>query len=162
VTLTAGDPAKPIRLSLAFEYGICKDICVPAEAKLDLELPAAGPADMPRSLAQALDSVPRKAAVRKPGDPELRTSIARLTGDKPVIVIEGAFAPGATGADAFIEAPEGIYVPLPKRTAEGKDGRITFEVDLTQGADPTGLKGKTLTITLVSAAGHSETQWTVD
>ncbi|MGZ5914086.1 MAG: protein-disulfide reductase DsbD domain-containing protein, partial [Hyphomicrobium sp.] len=32
VRLTAKDPGKPIDLRLSLEYGVCKEICIPAEA----------------------------------------------------------------------------------------------------------------------------------
>lgn len=161
VAIVAQDPAKPVRLALAFEFGICKDICVPAEAKLELELPVKMD-EAGSGIVAALESVPRKSSQRRQGDPELRKGTARLDGDKPLLRIEAAFAGGVAEADAFVEAPEGIYVPLPKRIGVGKDGVVTFEVDLTQGADPADLKGKVLIVTLVSATGQSETAWTID
>ena len=36
VLVKAKDPAKPVKLVLAVEYGVCKDICIPAHADLSL------------------------------------------------------------------------------------------------------------------------------
>ena len=30
------DPAKPVRLALKLDYGVCKDICIPAQPSLAL------------------------------------------------------------------------------------------------------------------------------
>ena len=38
VSITAADPAKPVKLRLFMEYGVCKDICIPARAELSLVL----------------------------------------------------------------------------------------------------------------------------
>ena len=49
--------------------------------------------------------------------------------------------------------------PTPIKT-EGS--RITFEADLGTGVDPAELKGKSLTLTFVGAAGQSQTAWQLD
>ena len=40
--ITPKDATKPIDLKLAIEFGVCREICVPAEAKLSLSIPATG------------------------------------------------------------------------------------------------------------------------
>ncbi len=52
VEVTAKDPAKPVTFKLAMEFGVCREICVPAEAKLSLAMPAAG-VPLPAVLAAA-------------------------------------------------------------------------------------------------------------
>jgi hypothetical protein len=76
-------------------------------------------------------------------------------------VIEASFGKGAAGADVFVEAPAGFYVPVPKRVPPADaSGVLRFESDL--GNDLAGdLEGKTLTVTLVGEAGASEARWTV-
>lgn len=161
IEVTAKDPSKPVMLNLAFEFGVCREICVPAEAKLKLELPAAG-TPMPAVLATALDRVPRKAADRRPGDPELKATRATLTGDKPKLEIDAMFAGDAAGADLYVEATDGIYLNLPKKIRDGAGGVKTFEIDLATGVEVNELKGKTLTITMVAASGQSEATWKID
>ena len=65
------------------------------------------------------------------------------------------------GADVFVEAPEGLYVPLPKRLPDAADGTLRFEVDLSRGGNAHELRAKTLTLTLVSDAGATEATWSV-
>ena len=74
-------------------------------------------------------------------------------------------------ADAFLEAPGGLYVPMLKRapdagtqaplTADANEALVRFEVDLSRTGNAQDLKGKTLTLTLVSSAGAAETAWTL-
>lgn len=153
VRLKAKDPAKPIDVQVSVDYGVCKDICIPAEAKLALTVPPDAP--MPEDLVEAMTKVPAPPAARREGDPILKSAVAELAGEKPRLVIEAEFPGGADHADVFVEAPDGIYVPLPKKIAE--DGKvIRFEVDLAKDVDLQALKGKLLTATVVSDKGQSE------
>ena len=86
---------------------------------------------------------------------------ASLDGGAPRLSIEARFPQGGRGADVFVEAPEGLYVPLPKRLPDAADGTLRFEVDLSRGGNARELKAKTLTLTLVSDAGATEATWTV-
>ncbi len=70
------------------------------------------------------------------------------------------FPGGTKGADVFIEAPDGIYVPLPKKLAEDAQGVVRYAVELAP-ALAKELRGKTVTLTMVSDAGASEGQWTL-
>jgi len=58
----------------------------------------------------------------------------------------------------FVEAPDGIYLPFAKRLGESA-GIVRYAVELAPdlGKD---LRGKTVTLTMVSDAGSSEGEWT--
>ena len=158
VAVRAADPAKPVALVVEIEYGVCKDICIPVQSRLELMLPpgtAGKPVD--ETLARAFDSVPRSAAARRPTDPALRAATVQLVGDKPSIRLEAEFPGGAEGADLFLEAPDGLWIPLAKPDGSPKGTIAAFLVDLTEGADVGDLKGKTVRVTLVSPRGQSET-----
>jgi DsbC/DsbD-like thiol-disulfide interchange protein len=155
VRLTAKDPAKPIDLRLLLEYGVCKEICIPAEAALSLAVaPVKG--EIPDELAAALKQVPAPEDERRAGDPVLKRVVSDLTGAKPSIVLDAEFPAGSEHADLFIEAPGGLFVPLPKKTSDDGSGHLTFQVDLSQDVDVQALKGQKLTATLVSDNGQSE------
>lgn len=57
VTLEARDPTAPIHLDLSLFYGVCKEVCVPAEAHLTADLPATATGGEDRIRA-ALDALP--------------------------------------------------------------------------------------------------------
>ncbi len=154
VRLKPKDPSKPIDVKISMDYGVCKDICIPAEAKLALTLPPGTP--MPEDLVEALTKVPAPLKARREGDPVLKRSAAELDGAKPRLVLETEFPAGAEHADVFIDAPDGLYVPLPKKVADDGKGLLTFEVDLSRDVDLAALKGKPLTVTIVSDKGQSE------
>ena len=66
VEVVAKDPSKPVALSLAMEFGVCREICIPAEAKFSLTLPPAGFSGKPApALLAALDKVPQAAGRRR-------------------------------------------------------------------------------------------------
>ncbi|MES1180003.1 MAG: protein-disulfide reductase DsbD domain-containing protein, partial [Hyphomicrobium sp.] len=157
VRLTPKDPTKPIDLKLSLGYGVCKEICIPAEAALSLAVAPDKGSDLPEELASALKQVPTPEAERRPGDPTLSRVVSELGGARPSILLEAKFPAGAGHADLFVEAPQGLFVPLPKKTAEDGSGHVSFEVDLSQDVDLQALKGQTLTATLVSDGGQSET-----
>ena len=158
IAVKAADPAKPVAIVVEIEYGVCKDICIPAQARLELTMPpdtASKPVD--DLLARALDRVPRAGDARRPSDPTLLAAKVQLTGDKPSIRLEGEYPGGAEGADMFLEAPGGLWIPMAKPDGAAKGNVAAFVVDLTEGADVGDLKGKTVRVTLVSPRGQSET-----
>ena len=162
VEVTPKDAARPVALELVANFGVCREICIPAEAKLSLTLPpSALKGDPAPALLAALQRVPRADNAKGRGGVELERVTATLAGEHPHLLIETRFPPGSRGVDVFVEAPDGLYVPQPKRVADGADGLLRFEVDLSRGDNARELKGKTLTLTLVSDAGATEATWTV-
>lgn len=161
VEIRPEDPSKPVDLRLALYYGICQDICVPAQAELSLRIPAGTTLPGSPEISAALAAVPRASAARQPRDPELKSSEAHLEGDRPTLVLEAVFPESAASGDMFIEGPDGAYVPLPVRVAEMGD-TVRFAVDLAKGAEVEELRGKAVRITMVSDAGQSEIHWTIE
>jgi DsbC/DsbD-like thiol-disulfide interchange protein len=161
IEVTPRDPAKPVALKLALEFGVCRDICIPATANLDIAIPV-GPKGAPApELVAAIERVPRVAQARRKGDPELKRVAIDRGAPSARLMIEAAFGNAAKVAEVFVEAPEGFYVPVPKQVSAGDaSGVIRFESDI--GIDlAADLKGKTLTVTIVGDTGASEAQWTV-
>src|SRR5215208_4080574 len=124
VRVSPNDSAKPLRLALKLDYGVCKDICIPAQALLALALRPGEAGSPAPEIAAALARVPR---------PQAR---------------------GAPGADLFVEGPEGWYVaagrlqPLPAASG-GADGRFLVEI-FERPKDATG----SLDLRLTLAAGE--------
>ncbi len=82
------------------QYGICKDICVPVDAKLEVEIApdAADPA--PQSAVEAFEHVPRAEGRLNPDDPVLLGAKVDLASASPRIVLEAKF-PDAGGAVGY-------------------------------------------------------------
>jgi DsbC/DsbD-like thiol-disulfide interchange protein len=157
VLLIPKDPTKPVNLHGKISYGVCKDICVPAEADLQIVIPPdVGTSD---ELTDVLARVPSTHA-RAGIDPALSAWRVDQSSGKPKLLLEVDSA-SLPSVDAFVEAPGGTYVPLPKRSADAA-GKAVFEVDLTNGVDIKDLKGRPLTVTMIDGKGQSETTITLE
>lgn len=170
ISLTPKDAAKPITLKLTMDYGVCNEICVPARARFSVRVAPGETLPLLRKgpLVEALAKVPQPtvksaadaaAAAATGKRPFIAAAKAEgLSGKNPKVVFDVVYPAGIDGADLFVEGPEEAFVPQPKRLA-AKDGRVTYLVDLKDGADLKELKGKPLRLTLVSAKGSTEVSW---
>lgn len=171
VRIRLADGDKPATIKLKIEYGICREICVPAEAELRLDVDPSGLEPVPREVGDALSRVPFAMEVVEagaanpssglPAGPRLLSRSIALDGAAPKIAFTARFPAGAGHEDAFAEASDGVYLPMPKRVSQGAGTDIGFEVDLA-GLDLGELRGKTVTLTLVSDAGASEARFKID
>jgi DsbC/DsbD-like thiol-disulfide interchange protein len=156
VRLTPEREDEPIELKLAFSYGLCKDLCIPNEVNLSLNLPAEGEKGEALLLETALAQVPKPA--RAGLLPEVAGVEAKLEGDAPKLVVDTVFPQGATGIDLFIDGGD-AYVPVPKPQGAAQDGKQRFAVTFISAEEAAAIKGKTLRLTLVSDQGSTETVW---
>jgi hypothetical protein len=76
------------------------------------------------------------------------------------LIVQADFGANKAGGDVFVEAPDGLYVPMLRKEAPAADGTVRFASDLAPDL-VRDLKGRTLTLTLVSEAGASEAEWTL-
>jgi DsbC/DsbD-like thiol-disulfide interchange protein len=159
IAITPKDTSAPVSLKLSLEFGICRDICIPATQTFLLKLEPGKVEPLAPSLAGALNRVPKPHHGRRKSDPELKR--VRLAGSEtaPVLEIEGIYRSSAK-ADVFVEAPQGVYVPMAKRVPGSRSDTVRFVSELSP-ALLQDLQGKTLTLTLVDEAGATETRWTV-
>lgn len=158
VLLNPKDEGKPVILRGKVSYGVCKDICVPAEAELQVIIPP--DVGTSQALSSVLSRVPHRPA-RAGLDPSLAAwNLDHAAGRPKLILHVETASPG--DADAFVEAPGGIYLPLPKRLPDDASGKAVFEVDLSDGVDLMALKGKPLTVTMVDGGGQSEATITLE
>ena len=154
--IVAKDPAKPVLLKLKTAFGVCKELCVPVEAELELPLPPDVGSEP--AISDALASVPRLKPVAAT-DPSLSKWRVDDKAGKPTLVLEVS-DPGGADGDAFVDMPGGTYLPLPVKQPDA-NGHNVYEVNLTEGADFKDLKGKLLTVTLTGVKGQSETKITL-
>jgi DsbC/DsbD-like thiol-disulfide interchange protein len=157
------DPSKPIDLILKMEFAVCANICIPAKTNLQLKSGRSGifSSSYTPILSRFLGRVPDIKSANTSGL-KIRTTKARLMGAAPYLSIDAEFPAGAEGADLFIEGPEGFYLAPAERIAEDSNGTVKFKVDLTKGDDPKVLKGKTITLTLVSNTAQAQTTWRIE
>jgi len=156
VLLTPTDPKAPVTLSGLIQFGICKDICVPTEATLTLAIPPDAPGDLAAAEADSLARVPRGPGLTQPSDPRLTSAPTGLAPGSSTLTLTADFPGGSDGADAFLDVPDGLYLPPLTKTAENGT-LVTFEAKLDDGVDRAALSGKSIGAVLVSKSGASET-----
>lgn len=156
IAIKPADPGKPVVLKLKATYGVCKDICIPAEAEFALDIPADAAPSEP--ISTALKTVPVQVRGRDGAgaDPAAGPALANWRVDKAAgkakLVLD-VTDPGGDGADAFLFSADGLYMPMTAKAA----GKNQFEADLTDGASLKELAGKTISVTLAGTKGASET-----
>lgn len=148
LTLTPVDPARPIDLRLAFTYGVCDEICIPAREEVAMTIPPGAPEEGGVFIRAALRDRPvgaaeggvTAAACRVEGAGETR----RFTADI-------AFAaPPAAPPLVVVEGPEGVWFgPVETRMVNGAltaDGAVHTEAGR-------WIDRSELSVTLLSDAG---------
>jgi len=162
VMVTPERAGEPVEFKLNVDYGICKTLCIPNEASLNIELPRQSATGQGYDvlLTRFVDLVPKPAETGKL--PALGGIEAKLDSTKPELVIDANFADGATGTDLFVEAPGGAFVPVPKPLGPVQNGKQRFVVSFASPAEAAAIRGKKLTLTFVSNEGAREASVTVE
>jgi DsbC/DsbD-like thiol-disulfide interchange protein len=148
----AKEAGKPMTLALQIDYGICKDICIPAQAELSLTI---GPKGSGQPLIdKALAKVPQPRALGAPDDLAI-AKVEPKAGDKPTLAVTVRAPPGAQPS-LFAEGPEDWYLST---SLPDKENRFTVTVEEKpkDAADPVGLR-----LTLVAGDQAIETQVSLD
>ncbi len=153
------DPTRPVELALALDYGICREICVPAEARMALTVEPRLAA-MPAELIASVQKVPRPAEAAAAAL-LLKSAKAVLAGPSPSITFDIATAAAGGKPDLFVEAPDGVYLPVPAKAGEAAGGIQRFRIDLKGVEEAAKLAGKPLRLTITGVVGGSELTWIV-
>jgi DsbC/DsbD-like thiol-disulfide interchange protein len=144
----AKDPARAVSLRVKLDFGVCEKICIPAEAKAALEIPA-GFAEKNALLDTADTRVPTAAKVGKTKSLGI-VSVKLQRDGGPRALIEVSVPPGKT-FDLFAEGPTDDWaLPLPTRIDAG-NGRARFSLPI-EGA-PAGAKPIPSNLRLTLVAG---------
>jgi DsbC/DsbD-like thiol-disulfide interchange protein len=123
LTVTAADPALPVRLNLDALFGVCEEICIPAKAEAAVDL-APGAAD------DAVARIAIEEAWRRVPGPPLpgRLAVERVSLEGEMLEIELA-APGEGPVDLFAEGPPDWYLGQPKLVArDGAGARFRLKL----------------------------------
>jgi DsbC/DsbD-like thiol-disulfide interchange protein len=152
VLVTAKEPDRPVRLVLTAEYGVCKDICIPAHADLSLDLTNAGPDR--GAIESALAKVPVAQGLGAQADLSV-LSVSSSTKDKPALSVT-VRAPVGTTPALFAEGPENWYLST---SLPDDAGRFTVTVE----EKPKDASGPVpLRLTLVAGGKAVETEVSLD
>jgi len=147
------DPAKPIRLQVKLDFGICEEICVPLAAEASRLLNEGGD-------KAAIDAfralVPKKGALGAAPDPRL-LSITRAPDAEDTLLV----ATGAPTGDLVLEGPKGWYFGDAVRGG-GSDATPVYRVRILEKPRDAVLGGLKLIVTLLGDQAATETEVTLD
>jgi suppressor for copper-sensitivity B len=152
ITARLEQQGAPLSLRAAVEYLTCKDICIPYEGVLTLDLPAGGAA--PESGGGYADLIEHYAR-EVPGDEEASgiavTASRILRGKSPTLELSLASHAALIAPDAFVEAPAGLAFGAPRvqRAADGRSAILDIAVSETTAGS---LDGQSLRVTVVDGA----------
>ncbi len=161
ITVKPDSNALPVILSLTVDYGVCREICVPATGTAKILL---GSADAPDAASRALIA---KYSAEVPGapTPDLKVIGARPVDDrttgKKALVVRARLADPNAKSDLFVEGPESWYFPAPQFDGIVK-GIATWRVPLDAIPAKASLEQTPLTFTLVNGTRAVEQRLTPD
>ena len=125
--------ASEVSLSLDLFFAVCKDICIPAQAKASVDLGSM--MRDPRGTALVEDW---RKAVPRPGSAVMNAEIATEDG-KPALQLK--LAEGVD--DIFVETDTSAYFRKPRFSADGRQATLAID----NVSEPAKLRGKTLMLT---------------
>lgn len=140
------NPAKPARLQLKLDIGVCQEICVPEHFEAALDIDGSDDPAAAGILSKALTHLP---AAPEPGTFAVK-DVRRAGGSdkRPVFEID-AVVPDAASAEVFVEGPADWYPDTPAFvSASGTIG--TYRVTFDRLTAKTPISGSSLRVTIVS------------
>lgn len=147
------DPAKPVEAHVEMHFGICADICVPAEAALAAVIFEPDRANAPMINAMLTR---RPASAAQAGLVAARCVITPKGDDEFLLVTELEFNQPRGAQDVLVieTGTEDIWVSEPDTRVQGR--RVTAEADLVNYGDgPLALSRQNLRFTLISGGGNA-------
>lgn len=149
-------PGAPVRIDLAVDYAVCKDICVPLAARARLDVPAGASGAGPDPETAAHRALIRRFAARVPvrggggmdGGMDIVGARVATGPDGGILRLHARARRPFEDPDAFVEGPAGVFFGRP-RIDLGDDPRTAVLELPVGGAAPAGHAARPLTVTLV-------------
>lgn len=157
-TIQPRDATLPVRLEIHVDYAVCRDICVPEQAVLRLNVPPAAATATPH--AQALLAAIARAPATQGGHSRVRilTAYVRQTGSQLVLSVEAEADNGFSAPDLFADGPAGLFFLAPRISYDDTKHKAAFDLGIKRLDPSTEILGQTITLTLVDGETAVETQ----
>jgi DsbC/DsbD-like thiol-disulfide interchange protein len=151
VEITPSDPARPVRLKVRMELGVCDEICLPAALDLvsDLAVPGAPDASINAALSE------RAATAQEAGVTGISCSIDPITDGLRLTARIGLPDPGQPEVVAFETADRTVWVAEAITERQGSELIATTELVPPNGA-PFALDRSKVTVTILAGSGAVE------
>ena len=137
---------RPARIELALYYALCREICVPIEARMVLELPAGEP--KPSAFGKLLDEYLSRVPLREGGPLDLIGARIHALSDGLMLEVAARAQQPFEAPDLLVEGPDGYYFAAPEARlgADRREAVFRIKVD---GPNPAAAGGIDLTLTLI-------------
>ena len=160
IAATLAEAGQPLHLRTRLRYLTCKDICIPYETRLALDIPA-GPAE-PSAFVHLIN----RYAVRVPGGGGHGLAIERAEvlgdGEEVLLRLTATARRPFAAPDVFVEGPEDLEYRPPRVSLGGGGRRAVLEVPVIgAGETEASLAGTRMTFTLVDGQRSAERTLTV-
>jgi DsbC/DsbD-like thiol-disulfide interchange protein len=142
---------EPVGLALRLDYGVCKDICIPAQAELSLDLPRDTSGAHQLLVKRALARVPTPKPLSAEGDLSVVSVEPKHQGGEAKLLVVVRTPEGASPS-LFVEGPENWFLASGRMAAPG-----AFVVDVLER--PRDAKGP-VTLRFTLAAGDKAVETT--
>lgn len=151
ITVTPERPGEPVGLRAKVGYLVCKEVCIPGEAALALDLPA-GPARA-SSDSQAIDRFAAQVPDEGAGHGlALDSVVAAGTADRPRLEVVARSDFPFEAPDLIVEGPAELRFGRPEVFLSDGGRRVRLDLPVEAGPEAKALSATRLTLTLVDAA----------
>ena len=159
IDVTIPDPTQPVSIRLNVDYLVCSDICIPATANLNLDIPAGTPGSTGGSIASPHTHQIEKFVSQVPltgtGLPIEVTSVksTNQAGTHNLrLGIRGLAASGVAIEDILIESDlrAGFGQPEPANTNNDNTDTQYFNIAVTGVAEDQSMKDEPITVTVIA------------
>ena len=150
VRIKVRDADAAARVRLRLSYAVCKDICVPLEANLTLDVPATDSqrlpgADIHRAL---IERYRNRVPSLENEDMNIDSAIIVTEGDRRVLRLIASAQASFENPDVFVEGPEEVFFGRPRLSVSGDRRAVIAELAIDDGGKPIP-DARPLRITLV-------------
>ena len=152
VRVRTSDTAMPVTINVDVTYAVCKDICVPLEASVSLEIPAGTSADMPGTEAHRalIERFASRVPLREEAQLDIAEASVRRIGGEKVLRMRASARASFDHPDVFIEGPADVFFGRPRVELASDKRTAVIEVPMDIGRS--AYVSQPLTITLVDGS----------
>jgi DsbC/DsbD-like thiol-disulfide interchange protein len=157
IAIEVNAPSSPIVVDLKVFFGVCREICIPAQAAFKVTLSPNSFMQSPPQLIKALQRIPAVAGQTTKHNPVLKSITKRDAGSgRNGLVFDVHFPGGTAGADLFAETGDLLPLAMTKMVAKPQPNTIRYEVIVDEKERWRELVKTGLLLTIVSDAAASE------
>ncbi len=150
-------PSRPMVINLKALFGVCREICIPAQAAFKVTLGPGNFLQSPPELVKALRRVPAARNEIVKDKPRLKAVRKADAGPgQHALIFDIQFPGGTAGADLFAETGDHLSLAMSKAVGQPSANIIRYRVDVRDKAQWRDLAKKGMILTVVSDAAASE------